>query len=174
MCCHWNFIVCQVLTYFISIGQNVGKNLHKLVNQRTLGVLADTLTTKLTLRVSKKILIGKVLYTTNYQKKAANLKQIYKLRLKHRMGSLCSFSSTTKPCTTITTGYQASKAKSLAFCRFHRPSVLCSMLGKIHLSIVHIHAWNNYLVINLGISKATCNIERIDQFWCLAFDRNDY
>ena len=31
----------------ISIGQNVGKNLHKLVNQRTLGVLADTLTNKL-------------------------------------------------------------------------------------------------------------------------------
>ena len=40
--------VCQVLTYFISIGQN----LHKLVNQRTLGVLAGTLINKLTLRVS--------------------------------------------------------------------------------------------------------------------------
>ena len=47
---------CQVLTYFISIGQNVsqhltyfisiGQNLHKLVNQRTLGVLTDTLINK--------------------------------------------------------------------------------------------------------------------------------
>ena len=40
--------VCQVLTYFISIGQN----LHRLVNQRTLGVLTDTLINNLTLRVS--------------------------------------------------------------------------------------------------------------------------
>ena len=42
--------VSQHLTYFISIGQH----LHKLVNQRTLGVLADTLINKLTLRVSNK------------------------------------------------------------------------------------------------------------------------
>ena len=41
--------MCQVLTYFISVGQNVGKNLHKLVNQRSLGVLPDTLINKLTL-----------------------------------------------------------------------------------------------------------------------------
>ena len=44
--------MCQVLTYFISIGQNVGKNLHKLVNPKDPRVLADTLTNKLTLRVS--------------------------------------------------------------------------------------------------------------------------
>ena len=44
--------MCQVLTYFISIGQN----LHKLVNQRTLGVLTDTLINKLTLRVSNKFI----------------------------------------------------------------------------------------------------------------------
>ena len=41
--------VSQHLTYFISIRQN----LHKLVNQRTLGVLTDTLINKLTLRKSK-------------------------------------------------------------------------------------------------------------------------
>ena len=41
--------VCQDLTHFISVGQN----LHNLVNQRTLGVLTDTLINKLTLRVSK-------------------------------------------------------------------------------------------------------------------------
>ena len=55
--------MCQVLTYFISTGPNasqhmtyfssIGQNLHKLVNQRTLGVLTDTLINKLTLRVSQ-------------------------------------------------------------------------------------------------------------------------
>ena len=59
--------MCQVLTYFISIGQNIsqhlayfisiGQNLHKLVNQRTLGVLTDTLSNKLTLRVSNNLVL---------------------------------------------------------------------------------------------------------------------
>ena len=44
----------QHLTYFISIGQNVGKNLHKVENQWALGVLADTLINKLTQQIYKR------------------------------------------------------------------------------------------------------------------------
>ena len=49
--------VSQHLTYFICIGWNVCQNLHKLVNQRSLGVLAGTLINKLTLQVSNKKVI---------------------------------------------------------------------------------------------------------------------
>ena len=51
---------------------NVSQNLHKLVNQRSLGVVTDTLIDKLT-RVSKYIYMHALLSVTNtFVKKASN------------------------------------------------------------------------------------------------------
>ena len=50
-----SFVLPFHLTYFICIGWNICQNLHKLVNQRSLGVLAGTLINKLTLTSQQKV-----------------------------------------------------------------------------------------------------------------------